>query len=338
MFEVTSVGSILSKLAVMTAFYIISRGIYNLYLSPIAHVPGPKLAALTYFYQSYFDIYPYAGHWLFQQIELHKRYGPVVRVGPDEIHIDDPDFYSEFAGTSTKRRDKSTTWYWFTGMKQVIGLSAFATLDHDHHALRRSAMNGFFSTRRVQQLEGRIRGHVKKMTERLLGYESTGEVVNLLYLASALTLDVISEYSFGKSMSSLDTPDLGGPIRQQLESGVQIHPVARQFRTFFRFMMEFMDFGSRHLGMFREFSKFTDMMVDLTAPAFERASQHGDGGKDASIVESMVHSKTLPPEEKTMLRIQAEAGNLIGAGTETTARTVGTSLSFAYLQDAADTL
>lgn len=327
MFDFANLSSILSTLSVAAVLYVISKGIYNVYLCPIAHVPGPKLAALTYLYQSYFDVYPYQGRWLFQQIELHKQYGPVVRVGPDEIHIDDPDFYTEFAGTSTKRRDKSTTWYWFSGMKTVVGLSGFATLDHDLHVMRRSAMNGFFSTRRVQQLEERIRGHVKKMTDRLLDYKATGETINLLYLTSALTLDVISEYSFGKSVSSLDTPDLGGPIRRQLESGVQMHPIARQFRMLFRFMMEFMVFGSKHLGVFKEFSRFTDMIMDLTAPAYKKALQDGDDGKGAletSIVEAMVHSNTLPPEEKTMIRIQAEAGNLIGAGTETTARTVST--------------
>lgn len=325
MSDTSIIGALVAAVTVATILYVVAASVHRIFFSPISRIPGPKLAALTYFYQSYFDLYPYQGRWLFQQIELHKRYGPVVRVGPDEIHVDDPEFYAEFAGTSTKRRNKSTTWYWFSGMKQNIGVAAFATLDHDHHALRRGAMNGFFSKRKVQELEERIRSHVRKMIERLMESKKAGEVVNLMYLTSALTLDVITEYSFGKSMSSLDTTDLGGPFRKQLESGVQIHPVGRQFRTLVRFMMDAVNFGSRHLGLFKDFSDFNDMITNLTEPAYRKAMEEKHDGKGAietSIVEAMVHSNTLPPHEKTRQRIEAEAGNLIGAGTETTARTV----------------
>ncbi|KAK4499233.1 hypothetical protein PRZ48_009746 [Zasmidium cellare] len=326
----SSFGSLLAAAAVAALLFIITGAVYRVYFSRNSHIPGPKLAALTYLYQSYYDIYPYQGQWLFHQIELHKQYGPVVRVGPDEIHIDNPDFYNEFAGTSKQRRDKSATWYWFSDMDQTIGLSAFATLDHDRHAHLRSAMNGFFAKRKVQELEDRVKVHVKKMTSRLLEYKATGELVNLLSLASALTLDVISEYSFGKSVDCLDTRDLGAPLRAQLESGVQLHPVARQFRLIIRAMLRGMAYASAKFGIPKEFRKFDDMVADLTDPAYQKAMQEGEGksATETSIVEAMYHSKILSPAEKTQLRIRAEAGNLVGAGTETTARTLAVGLFY----------
>ena len=109
-------NALLATFAV-TAFtsYLAILSIYRLFFHRISHIPGPKLAALTYYYQAYYDVYPHKGKWLFHQMSLHEKYGPIMRVGPDEIHIADPDFYAEFAGSATKRRDKSPLWYWFAG-------------------------------------------------------------------------------------------------------------------------------------------------------------------------------------------------------------------------------
>ena len=48
--------------------------VYRLYLSPIAHFPGPKLAALTQWYEIYYDIY-LNGQFTLHVKELHEKYG-----------------------------------------------------------------------------------------------------------------------------------------------------------------------------------------------------------------------------------------------------------------------
>ena len=170
------------------ATYLIVGGIWRVYFHPLSHLPGPKLAGLTYFYQSYFDIYPYQGRWLWQQIALHDKYGPIVRVGPDEVHISDPTFYDQAFGSATHKRDKSMLWYWFSGSGANIDGAAFTTLDHRLHALRRAAMNPFFSMKKVRELEGRVRVHIERMKDVLGAAGRTGEVVNLFSLTSALTM------------------------------------------------------------------------------------------------------------------------------------------------------
>ncbi len=54
--------------------YLLSLVVYRLYFSPIAKLPGPKLAALTKWYEVYYDLvdgprFP----WLVE--ELHQQYG-----------------------------------------------------------------------------------------------------------------------------------------------------------------------------------------------------------------------------------------------------------------------
>jgi hypothetical protein len=48
--------------------------LYRLTLHPLAKIPGPKLAAISWNYERYFDVYKGAQFW--RQIgELHKQYG-----------------------------------------------------------------------------------------------------------------------------------------------------------------------------------------------------------------------------------------------------------------------
>lgn len=52
----------------------IYRIFYDLYLHPLAHIPGPKLAAITYLYQTYYSLV--GGSRFFIQIgRLHEQYG-----------------------------------------------------------------------------------------------------------------------------------------------------------------------------------------------------------------------------------------------------------------------
>lgn len=52
----------------------IAESVRRLFFHPLAHIPGPRLAALTWWYEFYFDaIQP--GRYVFKIQELHKQYG-----------------------------------------------------------------------------------------------------------------------------------------------------------------------------------------------------------------------------------------------------------------------
>jgi hypothetical protein len=53
------------------------RIVYRLFLSPIASVPGPRLAALTTLYAAYYDVFLPA-QYVFKIKKLHKEYGKVI--------------------------------------------------------------------------------------------------------------------------------------------------------------------------------------------------------------------------------------------------------------------
>ena len=60
------------------ALYAAVLALWRLYLSPLAKakIPGPKLAALTQWYETYFDVFKNGGgQFLFQYLKLHEEYG-----------------------------------------------------------------------------------------------------------------------------------------------------------------------------------------------------------------------------------------------------------------------
>ena len=54
--------------------YCLSLMVYRLFISPLSKFPGPVLAALTIYYEAYFDIVK-GGQYTFKIRELHKKYG-----------------------------------------------------------------------------------------------------------------------------------------------------------------------------------------------------------------------------------------------------------------------
>lgn len=63
----------------------VSFALYRLLLHPLARVPGPRLATLSNAWHAY-----QARNGLMLRVskQLHRQYGPVVRVGPNEVWFD----------------------------------------------------------------------------------------------------------------------------------------------------------------------------------------------------------------------------------------------------------
>ena len=55
-------------------FYVVSLVIQRLFLSPIAKFPGSKLAAVTGWYELYYDVV-HKGKYLFEIEKMHDKYG-----------------------------------------------------------------------------------------------------------------------------------------------------------------------------------------------------------------------------------------------------------------------
>lgn len=55
-------------------FYMLYGAIWRLYLSPIAHIPGPRFAVLTFWNEFYYDVV-LGGKYTWKLLEYHEKYG-----------------------------------------------------------------------------------------------------------------------------------------------------------------------------------------------------------------------------------------------------------------------
>ncbi len=73
--------------------------VYRSITSPLRAVPGPFLAR---FGRLYYLFHVAQGRWEHENIALHRRYGPVVRVGSDMYRFDSSDIMKKVYGISSK--------------------------------------------------------------------------------------------------------------------------------------------------------------------------------------------------------------------------------------------
>ncbi len=191
--------------------YLFALAFYRLYLSPIAKFPGPKLAALSNWYEFYYDVVR-QGDFTWHINDLHKKYGPIVRITPTELHIDDPEYYDTLYTRGTGRRNK---YAYFSG-RFGYASDTFGTVDHDLHRQRRKAISPFFSVAKIADFQPVIAKKVDRLCDKLDKYAANGAVIPLNRAWMALTTDVITEYSFAKSYDQLESPDFADTLHEAL--------------------------------------------------------------------------------------------------------------------------
>lgn len=299
----------LTSLALWTIYGVI----YRLYLSPISSFPGPKLAALSFWYEFYYDIYPLYGQYTFHIRDLHEKYGPIIRINPHELHISTPEFY-ETLYSSNKKTDK---WYWFTKM---FGLddSIFGTVDHDKHRARRAPLNPFFSVQSVRRLQPMIQERVHVCLERMRGLRTTGQLMNVVVVTSAFSNDVIMMYSFGRMYHRLEAPDFDVFNHDSNHEAGKMGFLMKHAIWILRIIQALPEFLLRRLSLdFESLVLLKNGMRRQVIQISKEKSTHEDLSYP-TIFHALLNSN-LPDQEKSVERLTDEAQVMIGAGQETVA-------------------
>ncbi|KAJ5374407.1 hypothetical protein N7517_006413 [Penicillium concentricum] len=319
-------------IAVVGVTYGVWLTAYRLWFSPIAHFPGPKLAGLTMWYEFYYDSF-LEGQYTFRIAEMHRKYGPIVRISPFELHIDDPEYYEVLYSRDTPR-DK---YIHLTGMFGAPA-SSFGTVDHRRHRIRRQPMNPFFSQQRIRHLEPMIRRMIDKLSKGMRDWKGRNTPLHIYHAFNAYTTDVVAEYTMGESFHYLDDPDFTPQWSKTIEAIVRVGTQFKQFRWVFTLF----ELLPRWLVMI--INPHISLVVDQRLESLRLAklvieSQAADGNltddkasvPKGTLFHALLDSK-LPSEEKAAGRLSQEVFTVISAGGETTAKNLAT-LTFHLLNN-----
>ncbi|KAH9922031.1 cytochrome P450 [Amylocystis lapponica] len=118
----------LNVLGILVALRISYVVFYRLVRSPLAKLPGPRISALTGLCLMYYEFTRRRRRWIH---ELHLKYGPIVRVAPDEVSFATWEAVKEIYVSGGSGYDKSSLYRLFDNFDTEC---MFSTTDKGPHA------------------------------------------------------------------------------------------------------------------------------------------------------------------------------------------------------------
>lgn len=179
--------------AALASLFSVSIILYRLLFHPLARFPGPKIAAATYWYEFYFDIIKKpGGQYMYRLQDLHRKYGPIIRINPDEIQVQDPSWFDQLYVSAAAKAKRNR--YPRANAANGSPASIASTIPHDLHRLRKTALHPYFSKAAITRLEPRLQNQLRLMCKQMAKFAKPGEVLDVGTAYTALTLDIITDY------------------------------------------------------------------------------------------------------------------------------------------------
>ncbi|KZL72932.1 cytochrome P450 [Colletotrichum tofieldiae] len=181
---------------------LISRVVYNVYFHPLRHYPGPKLYAAT---RLPFTRMITGGKAHKKLAELHRQYGPVVRLGPDTVDWADPRAFKDLMGHSKGSGGMEN-------YKDPINArykphSIINSGREDHARIRRVLAHGFSAQSMVEQ-QPLIQSQIDLLIQRLHEHCEDGrKALNMVAWYNYTTFDIIGDLAFGEPFGCLEKSD-----------------------------------------------------------------------------------------------------------------------------------
>lgn len=210
---------------------VIVQSIYSVFFSPLARIPGPKLYALTSWRLAYDD---WCGARTRNFYKLHAKYGPAVRVGPNEVSFSSLASLRTIYGAGSGFERTS-----FYKMFEVYGRKNMFTFGpgREHAARKKMVANAYAkSTMLKGAIADLVESKARNYVDLIEGSEDrTSEIFASLHYFS---LDSISQFLYGDSGATACLT--GSPQHRALINDI-IDKARRKLSWFSVHMPDFID-------------------------------------------------------------------------------------------------
>ncbi|KAL6712562.1 hypothetical protein ACN47E_000439 [Coniothyrium glycines] len=187
-------GALISYLTITT--------IYNLFLHPLAKVPGPLLARVSSLPSFYHACKGDRHIWLWQQFQI---YGRRVRATPGLVVFNHPDAFNTIYSFKSNVRKGNFYEVWARNENDHHTLS---TTDKEQHARKRRMLNLAFTDRSVKASGTFMAKHIDRWHELLvqkttpISQKTWSEPEDVAIWAAWLVFDVLGDLCFGVQFNS----------------------------------------------------------------------------------------------------------------------------------------
>ncbi|KAK1713442.1 hypothetical protein CaCOL14_009338 [Colletotrichum acutatum] len=187
----------------ITIFYYTSLAIYNIYFHPLSSFPGPRLAGATPWWTALSYL---GGRTPYDLLELHNKYGPVVRTSPDSLsYIKAPQWKEIYGHKAPGQLEFSKDGKYHSALK---GDAVIINADREYHSYIRRLFAHGFSEKAMREQEGVLKGFVDVLFAKLGEVGEGGRPVDVVEWYNFLTFDFIGVLTFGESFDCLTTSTL----------------------------------------------------------------------------------------------------------------------------------
>lgn len=193
---------VLPALTSVIVGWVVLRVVYNLYFHPLARFPGPWLAATSILW-SIRNMR--SGRSPFNIAEAHKKYGPIIRIAPNQLSVSDAGAWKEIYGHHPREKTflKGPP---YNDDVENLGLRNIVNVkDPVVHGEMRRMLSHAFSTKALMEQEDVIQSYIdlliKRVGQRYGDKERgpDGEYCNIVIWFNYTTFDIIGDLAFGES-------------------------------------------------------------------------------------------------------------------------------------------
>ncbi|KAJ6075992.1 cytochrome P450 [Penicillium canescens] len=182
----------------------------NKYGRGLAMLPGPWLAAYTGLWR-WKDVRSGKAHQ--RAIELHRKYGPIVRIGPHHVSISDPQEIKNIYGLKSGYTKtafypiQSITW------KGKVEVNLFGTYDEEYHRKLKRPVANAYSLSTLLSSEQAVDSCTELLVSQLARFADGNTPVDFGEWIQFYTFDTVGELTFGMKLGFLDAgSDVDGII------------------------------------------------------------------------------------------------------------------------------
>ncbi|CAG9939596.1 unnamed protein product [Clonostachys rosea f. rosea IK726] len=174
--------------------------------SPLRTVRGPFFARFTdgwYFWQVWKGSFQHVNQ------ELHKKYGSIVRYGPNRYSFDDPEAAKIIYGLGSHFPKSS----WYSTWASPGSWAIFSDQSIKRHNQNRKLYQATYSMSSLVHYEPFVDSCIDIFTERLSEMSESGLLVDIRHWFQCYAFDVIGLITYAKRLGFLDQgDDIGGVI------------------------------------------------------------------------------------------------------------------------------
>ena len=251
--------------------------------------------------------------------------GPIVRITPGEVHINDPDYYQEVYASIARRREKDPSYTHCFGLPG----SSFSTVDAELHRTRREPLNKLFSKSAINDIVPLIRQKLDRFLFHLEEGFHSKKIVHIDSGFVALTADVIHHYVYGYCEKNLEREDFDHTARDGINGMFRSHHVLYFFPILLHLELlpiKILQKISVHM------EALTKQKTGLYKKAIEAAQALGTNkvSDTIRIIDVLVNPEYYSAEDRDPIRVKNESMSLLTAGTETTGRALAVATFYIY--------